>query len=479
MLLPRYLPRATPLDPAEDPPGSIDPLGTLSPAERIADILFPGFTARMWRPRFLTFAAVTALVSERAKIKNNEFEDNPLAARLGFERIFVSSVVRMAKSEPEKWGNATRRLPGSALARTALDAGDIMLDKNNFLKGQAINGPFGVIARLARHLGVVDEDDCLGRNGEKLLQAWSADEGLPGLLDEYPSNLPGQRWLNRFVQETIAHVVNKEWRSSAWSGWEELSERLRPDNIGIRERQVIHQLMKNDDIRARCIELLSTPDAVSVYQLTINEGRGEQDRKVLMGSVLPLVAKKEKQEDEIIEVSIEMADAYETISSLLETAFNCLLWALTRRGGQVRFVDITADKELSALLGIICQKLPPPAQRLRKILEKISCRGEIFDDNLIEPLEVISTQALEGAQSSSLLLEVILERHEKIQKAKEKNPWIERIEQRLVLMPGYGRVNNDPPTIEVTYLHPFRIPNVYSFLNELGLVKIEVSNEER
>lgn len=46
----KYLPRATPLDPAEDPPGSIDPLGTLGPAERIAEVLFPGFTARMWRP---------------------------------------------------------------------------------------------------------------------------------------------------------------------------------------------------------------------------------------------------------------------------------------------------------------------------------------------------------------------------------------------------------------------------------------------
>ncbi len=62
----RYLPQATLLDPAEDPPGSIDPLGTLGPAERIAKVRVPGFTARMWRPRLLTFAAVAALVAERA-----------------------------------------------------------------------------------------------------------------------------------------------------------------------------------------------------------------------------------------------------------------------------------------------------------------------------------------------------------------------------------------------------------------------------
>ena len=44
-----WLPMATPLDPAEEPPGSIDPLGTLAHAERLADALLPGFTARMWR----------------------------------------------------------------------------------------------------------------------------------------------------------------------------------------------------------------------------------------------------------------------------------------------------------------------------------------------------------------------------------------------------------------------------------------------
>jgi len=65
-LLERYLPQATPLDPAEDPPGSVDPLGTLGPAERIAEVLFPGFTARMWRPRLLTFTAMAALVAEHA-----------------------------------------------------------------------------------------------------------------------------------------------------------------------------------------------------------------------------------------------------------------------------------------------------------------------------------------------------------------------------------------------------------------------------
>ena len=151
----QYLPRATPLDPAEDPPGSIDPLGTLGPAERIAEVLFPAFTARMWRPRLLTFAAVASLVAERVRASGIGPEDGGLAARLGFERLFVSAVVRQQMREPDKWSRATRRLPGSSLARRALRSGDAPLGRNNFLKGQAINGPFGVVARLARHLSLI------------------------------------------------------------------------------------------------------------------------------------------------------------------------------------------------------------------------------------------------------------------------------------------------------------------------------------
>jgi len=106
----KYLPRATPLDTAEDPPGSVDPLGTLGPAERIAEVLFPGFTARMWRPRLLTFVAVAALIAERAKSKLSDPEDGLLAARLSFKRLFVSAVVRQhAKSRGAKACPTPRR----------------------------------------------------------------------------------------------------------------------------------------------------------------------------------------------------------------------------------------------------------------------------------------------------------------------------------------------------------------------------------
>lgn len=54
------LPNATPYDAAEDPPGSIDALGTLPLWERLADVLLPGFTARMYRADHRRGSCVTS-----------------------------------------------------------------------------------------------------------------------------------------------------------------------------------------------------------------------------------------------------------------------------------------------------------------------------------------------------------------------------------------------------------------------------------
>jgi hypothetical protein len=79
------LPLATPPDPNGDPPGSIDPLGTLVHAERLADLLLPGFTARMWRARLLTLATTTAAVADRVLRHLDGREDARLDARLTCE----------------------------------------------------------------------------------------------------------------------------------------------------------------------------------------------------------------------------------------------------------------------------------------------------------------------------------------------------------------------------------------------------------
>src|SRR5574341_1125185 len=93
-LVPESMPMATPFDPSEDPPGSIDPLGTLALAERLADNVLPGFTARMLRARLLTFTTLSGAISDRVVRLMDGREDVRLEARLAFERLFVSALVR-------------------------------------------------------------------------------------------------------------------------------------------------------------------------------------------------------------------------------------------------------------------------------------------------------------------------------------------------------------------------------------------------
>ena len=81
-----WLPFSTAHDPSEDAPGSIDPLGTLSEAERLTDLILPGFTGRMCRPRLLTITAVAAVIADRAGRVTGREEDR-LPARRVFERL--------------------------------------------------------------------------------------------------------------------------------------------------------------------------------------------------------------------------------------------------------------------------------------------------------------------------------------------------------------------------------------------------------
>src|SRR5262245_59444532 len=129
-------PLSTPLDPIEDPPSSIDPLGTAAHAERLVDLVLPGLTARMWPIRLLTLATLTAEITDRVVRRLAGKEEAHLEARLTFERLVVSAIIRWAQKNPQDSQFAHRRLPGSELARTALESGE-PLSRQNFLKGQA------------------------------------------------------------------------------------------------------------------------------------------------------------------------------------------------------------------------------------------------------------------------------------------------------------------------------------------------------
>ena len=122
----------------------------------------------MWRGRLLTVATLTVYIADRAVARMDNREEARLEARLCFERLLVSAIIRKAQRDTE-YADAARNLPGRELAATALQA-DEPLTRANFLKGQAVNGPFGVMARLARQLELIDESGQPGRNAIRLFE---------------------------------------------------------------------------------------------------------------------------------------------------------------------------------------------------------------------------------------------------------------------------------------------------------------------
>ena len=323
------LPLATPPDPSGDPPGSIDPLGTLAHAERLADLVLPGLTARMWRVRLLTFATVAAAVADRALRHLGGREDARLDARLAFERLAVSAVVRLALKHPDSYGPACKGLPGSGLARAAFVSGDEPLTQHNFLKGQAVNGPYGVMVRLALHLGLVDDDGRLGRNGPALLLAWAEDQGMPGVLDEDGrAARPGAAWMEEVARQTVRCVAEGSWPATGSVLWRRLTDALRPDQPGPSAPRPGRPPRRRPGAGTSA----GAPAAGDRLLPAVRPGRPRRGRA---GSAGPRVRPRlgNGPVDGLIAAVGFVAHVYETASAWLQQGYDAVLWGLKQFGG--------------------------------------------------------------------------------------------------------------------------------------------------
>lgn len=463
----RLLPQSTPYDPAEDPPSSIDPLGTVTGAEQLAEVLLPGLTARMWRVRLLTFAALAAEVSRRVAAGR---DDRLMDARLAFERLFVSAVARQEESDPA-WRKASRRLPGIGLARQALRAGDQPLERANFLKGQGVNGPFGVISRLARDIGVIDEAGELQRAGIDLLLAWAEDQDLSGLLDENAGRA-GADWLRKLVRQVSSYLDDgHNWPKKHWAGWLDLADRLRPDQAGSRERNVIKKLLSYDPLglRDRVIRRLAEPDLVAIYRTANAKAfRGGVEKEVIENGFAGV-----STEDEVgrtVQASIKLIDAYEILSGILESVFRGFLWGLTRNNGQAPRSAVIEDPTLRPFLAKAHSKIGPAAARFQQRLavfeaDSLACkRGSVDIDRMHKLLD----DAMAASRGGDDCVSTIMDRHVRVQKEKSKGVWIEE-DKQWTLMPGFGDTADEPLWYD-WYLHPYRVTNIYGMLADLGVV---------
>jgi hypothetical protein len=426
----------------------------------------------MWRARLLTLAAVTAAVADRALRHLDGGEDARLESRLTFERLAVSAVVRATQKDPRVDRSASRRLAGSDLARAALAAGE-PLTRHNFLKGQAVNGPYGVISRLALHLGLIDADGRLGQNGTALLLAWAEDVGLSGILDEEESRRPGAAWAEEAARQVGRWIQRGEWPGPLAGIWQRLADVLRLDRMGVAERCVITRLLAQDSVRGRVLAILR--ERAEIYRQHAEEGRGVVERVVLLQAVRPILG--DNPVDRVIRAVCFAVHPYETASVWLQQAFEAILWGLKHLGGRAAPADLLSQPAVLASLEKTRTALRAGLRPLDEAVGALQNRTELNRAVLIEPIGRLREDVAAGIDSPTTFLAMLTRRHERVQREKRKGPWLDR-DTQWTLLPGVGVGGEQPPEYGPTYIHPFRIVNAYALLEDTGAVSLEAADGE-
>lgn len=470
-MLPTLLPFSSPLDAAEDSPISIDPLGSLPLAERLAEELLPGFTGRMWRARLLTFSAVASQIASAVAAGR---DDRFLEARLVFERLFVMAQLRLKEPDGDDAvrparSPALRRLPGVGLARAARRVGQ-GLSRSNFLSGQAVNGPFGVMARLARGRTVLDSDDRLGGPGEKLLEQWSREQGLDGFLGESANGEPGRKWVSDVVRAVSANLEKKEWPGPKSGLWEQIARPLDlSEGMGKGERRVLLELVGEGHLGfvATLRELGSTEGYRAFLRRRREHRRGVAEREFLE----KVVSKVLEGGDTHVRRVLKLIRHFEDLAAAWQDGFDALLRGLRSEGGQARAAIVIARASIP-LMGA--------AGRARGIARRI------VDEGLHTQVPGFAPAAgplLEASRDATLTAEDmaarVLKRHVEVQRDRKRSPWIDAGDVwSLVRAPGESEDAEGGSGQERSYMHPFRITNVYSMLADLGLVRWEDADGE-
>jgi hypothetical protein len=466
------LPFATTYDPVEDPPGSIDPLGTAPLADRLADTIFPGMTARMWRARLLTFTAVAGFVADAVADGEPDGANSRVAARLAFERLFVTSVAAAEKRDPIGLRAARMRLPGINMAHAALASGQ-PLTAENFLKAQVINGPVGVMARLARATQLVTDDMAPSRNAPPLVGAWADERDLRGFLEEAGSS-PGRAWLQSTAGYVSDWTAKKRWPSLGTKVWSQLLDTLRVDQIGTRERKALIGLLRAEPARRRMLGLVSR--SAHEYRTIAAEtsNRGAVERSVFLEGVVPRLG--DDPLDRQLRFSIEAIDISERLGCALQAVFETVLWALTRQATFPSVAALIAFPGLRAHLEARRAEVARCSEPMKAVLEKLKVTTGLGGVDVGSGLSALYEAGLEGERSVEALVTVVMGRHKSIQGEKGKPPWI-GTDAGLVVRPGFGFAADEPPAYDSIFLHPYRLTNAVWFLRDLGEMNVEAGDE--
>jgi hypothetical protein len=432
-----FSPLLTEKDEAESSEGGLWPLGLYSIADVLGGRLVPGLRERQAHPRFLTAIAVSLAVC-------SEFDEETIGTDgisepwIVFEWYLVEGLVRSSPSSDYVG------LPGSLKAAQALADG-VPLSAKRYLKNPAIFGFHAVYRVLARVLGI-EQGGRLGETGYELLSAWAKEQGLDGFIGTTAGR--GQEF-RRKLAEAIRDGLKKgsTARSAGWSGWDFFKQHLSIYGTGVHEARAITAALLDDSVgfRREVIESLVSDEGRKIWVNEVSERQLHQTlRRHSPDGLLTLV---------------DAIDAYETFARLCQDAFDDCLVEMTRKRGK------TSPRELAQLSSV---KLA--SARVPEIFGEVMERLEPFGET-VRLHDLFGTLTERGSEVD--WVERLLQHHIKTQRLKPphgKNPWFERFDDgSFIIRPLYRR--DAPGRHDMSYVHSYRTPSLWSFVHDLQLVK--------
>lgn len=432
------LPFLSKFDPPEQAEGSLDPLGLYSIADSLGVRLASGVRERQSRPRYLTLALVG--LSACSDLPAEIGVKSGLPKWLVYEWLVVESLVRQFRDTP----SLLQGIPGRDKVLSALNAGSVVC-MNTYLKTPSVFGFHGVYRVLGVKAGLFDAQGNSLDQGNRILSAWQADQGLVGFLEGRGAGNDFRQEIKRAVRSGLDAGHSRD----TGSGLRRLiADHLNPREPGPLERDAMWKaLTGNDAMRSEYAHMLTSPEGQIAW---IDAARSESSFQAKMATHASPQMRQ----------LLKAIRAFERLSRLLTDAFDEIRFRMTQERAPVDLDWLGLGSELKRATKRCATAYADAMKEL----------GEI-DPTLRVRTEKAFSWAGECVTATGFA-EQLLKHHGSVQRAKAPNgkrSWFDAFgDGRIAIRPAYTVAEFTPQPEE--FVQAYRTKPLWSFASDLGLV---------
>jgi len=420
---------------AYDPPGTsegpLDPVGLYQIADQLAVRLVPGVRERMQRIRFLTAIAVGTRVLEDIKATTLSTDSAPF---LAWEWLVIESFVRAAGTDGVAAGVA-----GVQVVRRAVDKYGYV-DAASYLKTPRVFGFHGVYKRLAVHLGIIDIHLQPREGAERLIAAWAADYPHGG---ETAALQLIERWA-RAVKRCVGATAQRTMPQFAKADWDALAEAFDPDDIRVREKHVLKQMLLQTGERA----LGALPSMWNLIRLADEDALDAQLLDTLRNSVPEYRA------------LLSAIQEYELFARSLQDAFD-VMRLVASESGTISVDELSSNEPFKKIVTALPSQFASTERALTDIGSDLAAQAALFTSRFSKFGERLAPQAF---------ARTLVDHHVHIQQQKSaggKRSWFDRLDDSRFFLRTMYHLKDWKPA-PGTYLHDYRAAPIIRFRKDLA-----------